>query len=791
MRTLLMSTLAAAFLAFGAPLSLDAQAFGGSLAVVDDAIVIGEPDNSLRAGKVYIYRKDDDGTWAEAARLTGGDSEPGDGFGAALATDGHRLLVRAAEQNDGRGVVLLFHREGTGDWEEVARIESPEVEEGDGFGRALALHGDLALVGAPEHGEGGGAVLVYEAETDGGWSHTQTLTAPEGQEDDLFGAALALGDRGLLVGAPGRSERAGTTFAFARDDQNGEWTLTGELTVPGLQSNSRFGAGIALMAEEAVITAPTFDGGYGAAFVFTQNDEGGWSQSGRLVAFDGQRQDNFGTAVAAHGDEVWVGSPRAAGSAGAAYGFRLGEELWSAVRRMHSRDAGPGDRFGGSVAVFGELAAAGLVGADNSAGRVAIFERDEAGQWQEAAVVHSEPEALPVVAGETLECEEGEAGLNPCSNVEVLAFLPVKDIGGDRGIRLNDVWGWQDPETGREFALVGRTDGLAFVDISDRNNPVFVGDMMKTEGSPTAAWRDMKVYENHAFVVADASGQHGMQVFDLTRLRDFAGEPISFDPDLTYDRIHSAHNIVMNEETGYAFVVGASAGGETCGGGLHMIDVSEPLNPTFVGCFSDPQTGRASTGYTHDAQCVIYRGPDEEYQGREICFGANETALSIADITDKENPVALSRAAYPNVGYTHQVWLTEDHEYLYMNDELDVLSGMVDNTRTIIWDVRDLDDPQVAGEYFAPVSASAHNLYIVDHLMYQSNYASGLRIVDISDRDNPQEVGYLDTAPFAEPEPGFTGSWSNFPFFEDGTVAVTSIQEGLYLVRYAPPVPVS
>ena len=791
MRTLLMSILAGAFLAFGATLSLQAQGFGGSLAVVDDAIVVAEGNNSLRAGKVYIYRKGDDGTWSEAARLTGGDSEPGDGFGAALAADGDRLLVSASEQNEGRGVVLLFHRQGPGDWHEVARLESADVEAGDGFGAALALRGELALVGAPAHGEAGGAVLVFEAGANGQWSQTHVLTSPDGQEDDLFGMALALGEGGLLVGAPGRSERAGVTYGFTRDAQTGEWSSTGQLSVPGLESNTRFGAGIALMGDRAVITAPTFGGGFGAAFVFSLDDEGEWTRSGRLVAFDGLQSDNFGMAVAASDGEAWIGSPRTAGGTGAAYSFRLGEELWSAAHRLHSADAGPGDRFGGSVAVSGDLAAAGLVGADNSAGRVAIFERDQTGDWHEAAVVYSEPEALPVVAGETLECENGEAGLNPCSNVEVLAFLPVKDIGGDRGIRLNDVWGWQDPETGREYALVGRTDGLAFVDISDRNNPIFVGDMMKTEGSPTAAWRDMKVYENHAFVVADASGQHGMQVFDLTRLREFDGEPISFDPDLTYDRIHSAHNIVMNEETGFAYAVGSSAGGETCGGGLHMIDVSEPLNPTFVGCFSDPQTGRASTGYTHDAQCVIYRGPHEEYQGREICFGANETALSIADVTDKENPLALSRAAYPNVGYTHQVWLTEDHEYLYMNDELDVLSGMVDNTRTIIWDVRDLDDPQVAGEYFAPVSASAHNLYIVDHLMYQSNYASGLRIVDISDRDNPQEVGYLDTAPFADPEPGFTGSWSNFPFFDDGTVAVTSIQEGLYLVRYAPPVPVS
>ena len=96
---------------------------------------------------------------------------------------------------------------------------------------------------------------------------------------------------------------------------------------------------------------------------------------------------------------------------------------------------------------------------------------------------------------------------------------------------------------------------------------------------------------------------------------------------------------------------------------------AHPTEPVFLGCFADGTTGRQRTGYSHDAQCVIYRGPDEDYQGREICFGANETALSIADVTDRENPVAIARGDYPNVGYTHQGWLTEDQRYFFMGDE--------------------------------------------------------------------------------------------------------------------------
>jgi choice-of-anchor B domain-containing protein len=261
--------------------------------------------------------------------------------------------------------------------------------------------------------------------------------------------------------------------------------------------------------------------------------------------------------------------------------------------------------------------------------------------------------------------------------------------------------------------------------------------------------------------------------------------------DAHYRNINSAHNIVINEETGFAYSVGSSSGGETCGGGLHMIDIRDPKSPKFAGCFADPQTGRASTGYSHDAQCVTYSGPDSTYRGREICMGANETALSIADVTDKANPKALSRASYPNVGYSHQGWLTPDQQYFYMNDELDEIQGSTPRTRTIIWDVTDLDDPQLVGEFLGNTEATDHNLYIRDNLMYQSHYQAGLRIVDISDPRNPVEIGYFDTVPYGTNTPGFGGSWSNYPFFKSGTIIVTSGNEGLFLLKKREGEPIS
>jgi choice-of-anchor B domain-containing protein len=227
-------------------------------------------------------------------------------------------------------------------------------------------------------------------------------------------------------------------------------------------------------------------------------------------------------------------------------------------------------------------------------------------------------------------------------------------------------------------------------------------------------------------------------------------------------------------------------GGETCGGGLHMIDIREPKNPKFAGCFADTQTGSARTGYSHDAQCVTYRGPDRDYQGREICIGSNETHLSIADVTDKASPKAVSRASYPNVGYTHQGWFTDDQRYFFVDDEGDEVSGTVPRTRTLVWDLADLDDPVMVKEFLGTTPASDHNLYIKGNLVFQSNYTAGLRILDITDPLNPVEVGFLDVMPDGNNEAGFNGSWSNYPYFKSGTIVVTGIEQGLFIVRKAP-----
>ncbi|MEQ9570207.1 MAG: choice-of-anchor B family protein, partial [Longimicrobiales bacterium] len=750
------------------------RGFGAALVVNGSEVIVGEPANVMRPGTVYVYRRGTDGAWMEAQVLRASDGDSGDGFGASLATDGDRLLV------GGPNGVYTFTR-GADGWSEQGKLPAPDMmPEGSGFGATLALAGDVALVGGPTLTDDTGAVVVYRASA-AGWTAEGQLPADGLATGDLFGGALAFDGETLLVGAPTRNSRTGAVFAYAA--QSAGFSFLGELPTEGVERNDRFGSSLYLDGPMVAVGAVGANGGAGVVHAYHHVD-GDWTPAMTLAAFDPTPRAGFGSSIARVGDDIWIGAPLAGRGQGGVYAFRVEGEDIVGVDRVRSEAFQGRVQAGGVVAAGDGFAAVAAPGADRGAGTVVMF--DEAGgDWMAAAAVQSPPEGYDPVRGGEIRCEGGEAVEWDCGEVDLVSFVPVLELTGDqaRGVGTNDNWGWEDPETGRLYALVGMTDRASFVDITDVENPVVVGTLPMTEGANGSAWRDLKTYENHVYIVSDGAGPHGMQVFDLTRLRDFdGGEPVVFDADLVYDRVASAHNIVINEDSGFAYIVGASGGGETCGGGLHMVDIRTPKTPTFAGCFADPQTGRASTGYSHDAQCVNYVGPDADYAGAEICLGANETAISIADVTDKANPVAVSRAAYPSVGYSHQGWLTEDHRYFYLNDELDELQG-VERTRTMIWDISDLDDPQLVAEHMGTQESSDHNLYIVGNLMYQSNYRSGLRILDISQPEAPTEVAYFDTVAYGDNSAGMGGSWSNYPFFDNGVVIVTSGQEGLFLVR--------
>ena len=776
----LMKRLTLLALLFAATVEAGAQSwdfgFGQAVVAGDDFVMVSRT-GTADAGTVVVFERNEAGAWALGDVLRGSQAAPGDRFGHVLHRDGDRLFVGApAGPQPGAGAVYVFSLDRrTGFWSETARLAaSPE----DYVGGSLAVLDSMVVTGGMT---GGGHLTVFRQAGDA-WARDAAIPYPDTSAAHWFGLALQTDGRHIFAGAPASRNGSGSVLAYdART-----LALSARLQASG--DAGALGAALAT-AEDGLLLAgapgtiaeinPTGSATHGTVAGFRQQSDGTWAQTLSLKASGEPRQDFFGAAISTHGPMLLIGAPGSDAPAGQAHLYvRKSTGSWAPQSAL----APPNDMqgFGHAVAIAGGTA---LVAAPFGDGTAMAYAVDHAtGAAAEPAALTG-PAALQLVSGGPAECTEGRSWQFDCLGVDLVSFLSIEDMGGADGIELNDIWGWTDPATGNEYALVGRMDGTAFVDVSDPEQPRYLGELPLTAGAQANFWRDIKVYRNHAYIVADRAGDHGMQVFDLTQLRALDGAPVTFDATAHYGRIESAHNIIINEDTGFAYIVGSSSGGEVCGGGLHMVDIRNPPDPVFAGCFAHTGTGNAGTGYTHDAQCVLYRGPDTAYQGREICLGLNQNALSIADVTDKANPVPVSSATYPDFAYTHQGWLTEDHRYFYVNDELDEIQGRVVGTRTLIWDLMDLDDPLLLRSHLSENLASDHNLYIRGNLMYQSNYLSGLRILDITNIEVPKEVGFYDTVPTGRDKPGFGGSWSNYPFFESGIIVITSIGEGLFVLR--------
>jgi choice-of-anchor B domain-containing protein len=385
-------------------------------------------------------------------------------------------------------------------------------------------------------------------------------------------------------------------------------------------------------------------------------------------------------------------------------------------------------------------------------------------------------ELAPQTYTATWPCENGMADIYPCNGYDLMSYMSLQDLtieGVNSGsLSGNDSWGWTDPTTNKEYALVGLNSHAAFVDISNPVAPLLIGVL--PTATVNSSWRDIKVYQDHAFIVSEAPG-HGMQVFDLTRLKNVSNAPEIFTADSHFTDFGQAHNIVINESSGYAYVVGANRNGPFSGGAL-FINIQNPAAPISEGGF-------AEGGYSHDAQVVNYSGPDVDYTGKEILVGSNETEIVIADVSDKANPITISTIAYSNIGYTHQGWFTEDLIHFIVGDEKDELN-IGTNTRTLIFDFTDLDNPLYDFDYLGTTLAIDHNGYTNGDDYYLANYTAGIRVLDLSQIENNtiSEIGFFDTYPEND-SAAFDGVWNIYPFFTSENIIISDIDRGLFIIR--------
>lgn len=388
-------------------------------------------------------------------------------------------------------------------------------------------------------------------------------------------------------------------------------------------------------------------------------------------------------------------------------------------------------------------------------------------------------------------------------NMEYLGQLTNAELGVTRLAEgygagyLSDIWGWTSP-AGEEYAIVGTTAGVAFVRITDPTNPEFLGRIPTTDPDTFLNfWWDIKTFNNHAYFTTEVTDA-GLTIFELTQLDNLAEAPsdktLSATANYAGNGYEAAHNISINEDTGFAYLTGVTQAGLTTTD-LVILDLNaDPLAPVQVGTIEGMDT--------HDAQVVTYHGPHTEYERKEIAFVFNGIDLNIGiyDVTNKGDIKVLSETSYPGASYTHQGWLTEDHKFLLVGDEEDELFGisdpqnpdLPDTARTYIFDVQDLTAPQLIGTFDSPAASIDHNLFIKGNRVYQAHYTAGIRVLEITETGTGitlSEVAHMDTEPRL-PNGNmsyniniFVGPWGIYPYFDSGTIIASDGLNGLIISR--------
>ncbi|NOT01335.1 MAG: choice-of-anchor B family protein [Phycisphaerales bacterium] len=353
----------------------------------------------------------------------------------------------------------------------------------------------------------------------------------------------------------------------------------------------------------------------------------------------------------------------------------------------------------------------------------------------------------------------------PASGVELLSWVPKTDfpdaINHTNG--SNDLWGYVSP-SGREYAFYGLWSGTGFIEVTNPANPVIIDYI----DGPNSVWRDVEDYQGHAYIVSQEG--LGVQVVNLSQIDSGM---VSLVQTETFDnQLFVSHTITINKASGYAYL---DLTDYPNGDGLVAINLSNPNNLTIDGVWNEVRI-HEPTVLTYDS------GP---YAGREIAFGCAEgNGLYVVDVTDKGNMFTRSSTSYPNVSYSHEGWLTADRRYFLLGDELDELEDAdVPTTTTYVIDVQDLDNVQYVTTFTNGLATIDHNLYVRGNYAFETNYEGGLRIFDVSDVFNVQEVGFYDTYPERNGRDfSFNGAWGNYPFLPSRIVMVADRNHGLFIL---------
>lgn len=317
-------------------------------------------------------------------------------------------------------------------------------------------------------------------------------------------------------------------------------------------------------------------------------------------------------------------------------------------------------------------------------------------------------------------------------------------------VRLSNIWGWTAPDS-TEYALVGTGSGVSIVSLKDPRNPREVAMVPGT----TSIWRELKTWKNHAYVVTDRSDD-GLLIIDLSKLPDSVSY-LNWRPTIEgLGTLRQSHTVFIDEK-GVCYLFGSNLNG----GGAVFLDVNtNPKVPIYL--------GKGVPTYVHDG----YARRDTLYAG-EIFNGT----VSVYDITRKDSVKLLATQQTP-ARFTHNTWLSDNNRYVFTTDE-------VGNAPITAYDISNLNDIKEVSQFRRVETLNRgvipHNVHVKDNFLITAYYTDGVNIIDASRPDNLIETGHFDT--FLGADGGFDGAWGVYPYFPSGTIVVSDITNGLFVLK--------
>ena len=540
------------------------------IAMFDDTLVAAKTFSSLTSRILDVYSYDVAANQlVKESEMISPNPMPGDDFGFSIALTSEYMIVGAPGYKNGHGIAYLY-KKNNGKWELNNTFENPVPSNVTGtphkFGYNVTLSDEYVSISSPFYNDG--LVYVYSLDSiDSSRSSSKPFHTIDvrklgdvegcyaiGPNKFGFGISASFNNNKLLIGSL-------KEFVYMIEYKDGipfGIDIPSPSSVKSEESKIKFGESVYVGKRNLYISALEDDGGKGRVFVYpylqstrTDDDQNPWTNPYEVQPVLLEENSHFGYKIVERDDKVSISTF----NEGKIFNYFINSS--DRLELIDDIESSYDEYFGRNIVLSDNLLVTGAYYAD----KLYVFEFNTSNK----GIVSTFSTGIGSTSIKNkIECTNGFAGSYPCKDMDLMSFTDKTEIGGSNSTSLNDIWGWTDPQTGKEYALVGMSNGTSFVDISNPENPVYIGRLPTQTNNST--WRDLKVYQNHVFIVSEASG-HGMQVFDLTELRNFNGNPFTFSNTAYYSGFGNAHNIFINEDTGFAYAVGTG----TCGpGGLHL-----------------------------------------------------------------------------------------------------------------------------------------------------------------------------------------------------------------------------